>query len=79
MKNSKTYVVNIHHHGAARQASGTLQELVEYFGYTLERGHSWNRKLARYPKTAKSLVSTLNKCISETCNHYDPDWYDLAS
>ncbi len=79
MKSRKTYAVEIHHRGDVRRASGTVEELVEYFGYTLERGHSWNRKLQRRPKTAKSLVSTLNKCVSETCNQYDPDWYELAS
>ena len=75
----KTYTINVHHRGNCRQTSGTLAELIEYFGYTLECGHSWNRKLQLQPKTIKSLVSTLNKCISETCRHYDPDWYELAS
>lgn len=75
----KTYTINIYHHGNCRQTSGTLAELIEYFGYTLECGHSWNCKLQLQPKTAKSLVSTLNKCISETCRHFDPDWYELAS
>lgn len=75
----KTYTISKIHNGNVHQTSGTLEELIEYFGYTLECGHSWNHKLQLKPKTIKSLVSTLNKCVAETSRSYDPDYYELAS
>jgi hypothetical protein len=44
---------------------GTLDELIKYFGYTLEVGNSWNKKINRYPKTIKSFVSNLQKAYEE--------------
>ena len=44
---------------------GTLDELIKYFGYTLEIGNSWNKKINRYPKTIKSFVSNLQKAYEE--------------
>ncbi len=53
--------------GEARTSitSGTLAELTEYFGYTLECGHSYERERGRKkvntaPKSARALVTALN-------------------
>ena len=48
-----------------RDVTGTLPELIKYFGYTLERGRSWehergNKKINTNPKTVRSLVVNLN-------------------
>jgi hypothetical protein len=51
--------------------SGTLQELVDAYSYTLECGASWqhekgNSKINRNPGTIKSLISNLNKAVNNT-------------
>ena len=47
----------------------TLEELVEYFGYTLECGAAYqhekgNKKIDRNPKTINSLIKNLNNAVS---------------
>lgn len=72
----KIYSIEKYHRGRTSIQSGTLEELIEYFGYTLECGHSWNAKIPRYPKTYKSLVSALNRSVRETQGGcYDQDSY----
>ena len=44
--------------------TGTLEELTEWFSYTLEVGESWqhergNKKINRHPKTIQSLCTNL--------------------
>ena len=46
--------------------TGTLEELKQYFGYTLEAGASYNgmqgcKKVNRDPKSISALVTNLNK------------------
>ena len=66
------------HNGRDHEWSGTIDELIEnVFGYTLECGHSWNHKIPRYPKTAKSLVNALNNSADE-CRRYN-DSYSLKA
>ena len=43
----------------------TVEELVKYFSYTLEKGASWqhekgNKKINRNPKTIASLITNIN-------------------
>ena len=43
---------------------GTIEDLNKYYGYTLEKGASWqhekgNKKINRHPKGIKSLVTNL--------------------
>lgn len=67
MKTKRTYTVIISrmHFGDRptdiSEVSGTLEELVNYFGYTLQVGHSWNNRISQQPKTVKSLISALNR------------------
>lgn len=49
----------------------------EVFGYTLECGNSWNSKINRCPKSAKSMVTALNKSAEE-CGRYH-DYYEVSS
>ena len=43
------------------EVSGTLDELTEYFSYTLLVGHSYKKAIPQHPKTIASLVSALNR------------------
>ena len=52
-------------HNDTREVTGTLEELTNYFSYTLECGASWNKKIKQHPKTIKSLISNLNKSFEE--------------
>lgn len=63
-KKEKTYKIQI----SGRRESvveGTLDYLNEYFGYTLEIGHSWNPKIVLRPKTITSFVSNLQRAYGE--------------
>jgi len=45
---------------------GTLDHLIDgVFGYTLECGNSWNRKINRRPKTIGALITAVNKSYDE--------------
>jgi len=61
--------------------AGTVEELItNVFGYTLECGNSWNRKISREPKSVASLVTNLNKSVDETQGGcFDPDYYEVAT
>ena len=67
MKKEKTYKIKISHTKRGdRIVEGTLDYLInDYFGYTLEIGHSWNNKINRNPKTIRSFVSNLQKSYYE--------------
>ena len=66
-KAPKTYTVRVTKvrcfgKGTEREYTGTLEELAnEVFGYTLEVGHSHNSRISRNPRTAKGLVSALQR------------------
>ena len=47
------------------EVTGNLEYLIDYFGYTLEVGNSWNKKINTKPKTIKSFVSNLQKAFEE--------------
>ena len=46
-----------------REIEGTLEELTEYFSYTLMVGHSHKASIPEHPKTIKSLVNALNRAF----------------
>ena len=76
---AKTITVVKTRRGKEYEYTGTVEELVtNTFGYTLDCGHGWNAKINRFPKTAASLISSLNKSVTETMGScYDPDYYEL--
>ena len=51
--------------GDERVASGTLEELVRQFHYTLEVGASYNSRINDSPKTIASFISNYNKAVDE--------------
>ena len=59
------YSITSERNGRERSKSGTLAELIEYYGYTLETGKSYehergNKKINLNPKNIESLVQNLN-------------------
>ena len=65
MKNAKTYKIKKTYRGRDTETEGTLEELIKYFGYTLEIGNSWNKKINREPKTINSFVKNLQASYEE--------------
>lgn len=83
MANAKVYTIEIHRRGRVRETSGTLKELIEYFSYTLEVGHSWehergNHKISLNPRTIQSLVNNLNWAVDNSAaNGCGSEWFTL--
>ena len=76
---AKSYTIRIIRRGRERETEGTLAELTQYFGYTLLCGNSWNSRISLKPRTAKALVSSLNRSKNETQRGcYDRDYYELV-
>lgn len=70
----KEYTVIISRNGKDRAETGTLEELKQYFKYTLECGKSWEndagcRKVNDNPKSGKALVNSLNNSAYNTQNY----------
>jgi hypothetical protein len=62
----KTFKVKKSRGGRETIFEGTLDHLVDgVFGYTLECGSSWNRKINRRPKTIGALITAINKSYDE--------------
>jgi len=63
---------------APKLTTGTLEELTEYFSYTLECGSSHNKRVSRHPKTIDSLVANLNRAALASSAHYQSTYYNLV-
>lgn len=79
---SKNYTITKTHGrtGSESTYSGTVAELVDIFSYTLDSGAGYNPKINRNPKTAKALVTALNKSVEEiqgAC--FSQDSYELTT
>ena len=78
MKTKKIYVAAVHRERTTIWGA-TLQEMNHgIFGYTLECGNSWNRKIPREPKGQKSLINALNKSADE-CRRYSDYYYEPSA
>jgi len=60
--------------GRTYEQTGTIEELVNAYSYTLDCGASWaheegNSKINTLPKTAKSLVINLNKAVNNSAQN----------
>lgn len=58
----------------------TIEEAVDYFGYTLECGASYqhergNKKINRRPTTIKSLITNLNNASNNSARNGCGDYY----
>ena len=66
----KVYTVKTSKYGRGRtrttEHTGTLEELIAYYRYTLESGNSYNPKINTNPKTIRGFVSALEKSLEET-------------
>ena len=66
----KVYTVKTSTYGRGRtrttEKTGTLEELIAYYRYTLESGNSYNPKINTNPKTIRGFVSALEKSLEET-------------
>jgi len=59
---------------------GTLDHLKEnVFGYTLECGASWNRKINRNPKSINALITAINKSYNETEGGFTRSYVELIN
>jgi hypothetical protein len=59
---------------------GTIDYLVNnVFGYTLECGKSWNRKINDNPKTIGALVKALNASYDEIEGGYTHSWAEAIN
>jgi len=57
---------------------GTLEYLTNgVFGYTLECGNSWNRKINRYPKSINALIKAINMSYDEIEGGYTRSYVEL--
>jgi hypothetical protein len=78
------YTMEISRRGRTRTTSGTLAELIDSFGYTLETGASYqrepgNKKINRNPRNIKSFVANLNNAKSNAAANGESDtYYSLA-
>ncbi|MNB84035.1 hypothetical protein D3C81_384660 [compost metagenome] len=85
MKEPKVYTIIKHRRGQQTEISNTLPEFIKYFGYTLEKGKSWqhekgNKKINMEPKTIKSLISNINNAENNAAaNGYSGTWYELKA
>ena len=58
----------------------TVEEAINYYGYTLECGASWqhergNKKINRNPKTIASLITNLNNASNNSARNGCGDYY----
>lgn len=75
----KTYTVLKTRRGRVTEVTRTLSELIDYFGYTLESGASYNPKINKNPKSVKGLVSALNKSVKELQGGcFEQDSYEVG-
>lgn len=66
----KVYTIKTSRYGLGKtrtaEHTGTLEELIDIYRYTLESGHSYNQKINTNPKTIRGFVSALEKSLNET-------------
>lgn len=69
-KAAKRYIITKDRDGKKSMTSeGTLEELIDYYRYTLETGHSYqhekgNKKINLKPRTVADLVKNLNNAVN---------------
>ena len=83
-KTAKRYVFTYTRPMSGRSYSSrplTVEEAVDYYGYTLECGASYahekgNKKINRKPTTIKSLITNLNNASNNTARNGCGDYYE---
>jgi len=81
-KVEKVYAVTCHRdRGNGITLTGTLQELIKSYSYTLECGRSWqhergNKKINCNPKTIAGLITNLGNAVNNSAaNGYAGKYY----
>ncbi len=74
------YTIVVNRRGNEKEVTGTIPELIEYFGYTLEVGQSWqhekgNKPINRNPETIEELVKNLNNAKKNAAANGHSDTY----
>lgn len=61
-----------------QKVSGTLEELIDYYSYTLEIGHGYNSRINFRPKTIRGFLSAIQKAsdIKYGCT-YTRQYFEL--
>jgi hypothetical protein len=62
---TKTFTIVKTRKGRKTEITNTLPELIKYFSYTLEVGHSYNPKIKLQPTTIRSFISNMEKSLDE--------------
>jgi len=86
VKSPKVYTIESvrHRTGSRSSQTGTLEELIKAYGYTLDCGRSWehergNKKINCNPKSVKTLVTNLNNAVNNSAqNGYAGVTYSLV-
>jgi hypothetical protein len=73
----KSFTIYKDRKGRTSETSGTLQELIKNFSYTLETGKSYesekgNKKINLQPKTIGALVKALNDSVTNSAANGSP-------
>lgn len=84
---SKQYIITYTRPYSGRSYTSrplTVEEAVDYFGYTLECGASYshergNKKINRNPKTIASLITNLNNASSNAARDGCGDYYEYRA
>lgn len=64
---------------STRYVIGSVEDLVGYFGYTLEIGNSWKRSINKNPKTIKQFMKSLVDSYNvKEANIYNRTMVDLV-
>lgn len=77
----KTFTIYCERKGRTTEYTGTIEDLLQIFYYTLEKGKSWerecgNKKINMQPKTIGSLITNLNNAESNAAsNGYSGTYY----
>lgn len=64
-KTEKTFTIVKTRKGRTTEITNTLPELIKYFSYTLEVGHSYNSKIKLQPTTIQSFITNIEKSLNE--------------
>ena len=56
---------------------GTLDGFIKYFGYTLEVGNSYNKKISRNPSNINNFIKHYNAAVDEKHGGYERPYADL--
>jgi hypothetical protein len=77
---AKEFIIIKNRRGKDTEVTGTIQELTDYFRYTLETGESWqhekgNSKINVNPKSGTALVNNLNKAKRNSAANGAPSEY----